>query len=80
MFCKNEFKERFRIWAQSHLDGSDADAFEFCQELIPQSRMSEYYWLVEQSVGWFKWLKSQVTPTRDLTEEEEATPYAQPIH
>jgi hypothetical protein len=57
MFDKNVFKDSFRRWAVSHPGAGEEDARDYCQAQIPAKICVQYYWLVEQSVEWFKWQK-----------------------
>ena len=61
MFDKNQFKSSFRRFLESRPTVTEDDALEFCQQNIPAHQMASEYWLVEQSMQWFKWLKEQQT-------------------
>ncbi|NBW81733.1 hypothetical protein EBR21_08260 [bacterium] len=56
MFDKNHFKEAFRSWVQHNPTASEQDALSFCRDNIPASCIVSHYWLIEQSVQWFKWV------------------------
>lgn len=56
MFDKNQFKEAFRSWVQRNPMASEQEALSFCQANIPASCIVSHYWLIEQSVQWFKWI------------------------
>jgi hypothetical protein len=56
MFDKNQFKEAFRSWVQRNPMASEQEALNFCQLNIPASCIASHYWLIEQSVQWFKWV------------------------
>jgi hypothetical protein len=56
MFDKNQFKEAFRSWVQRNPMASEQEALGFCQANIPPSCIVSHYWLIEQSVQWFKWI------------------------
>ena len=58
-FDKNTFKDAFRTWVQSHPTANDEEALAFCQTHIPASQIMSHYWLVEQSLQWFTWLRSR---------------------
>lgn len=59
MFDKNSFKDAFRSWVQNNPDATEDDARAFCQIAIPAHAYHGHYWLVEQSLQWFHWLKAQ---------------------
>ncbi len=56
MFDKNHFKEAFRSWVQHNPMASEQEALSFCRENIPASCIVSHYWLIEQSIQWFKWV------------------------
>lgn len=56
MFDKNHFKEAFRSWVQRNPTATETDALSFCQSHIPAHCVASHYWLIEQSVQWFKWV------------------------
>ncbi|MBM3382845.1 MAG: hypothetical protein FJY29_10430 [Betaproteobacteria bacterium] len=56
MFDKNHFKEAFRSWVQRNPAASEQEALDFCQANIPASCIASHFWLIEQSVQWFKWV------------------------
>lgn len=58
-FDKNAFKDAFRAWVQAHPRASEEEALAFCHARIPASHIVANYWLVEQSLQWFAWLKSR---------------------
>lgn len=59
MFDKNHFKSAFRRFLELTPAANEDDALEFCQKNIPSHRIASEYWLVEQSLQWFKWVKGQ---------------------
>ncbi len=59
MFDKNQFKSAFRRFLEARPTATEDEALEFCQQNIPAHQMASEYWLVEQSMQWFKWLKGQ---------------------
>lgn len=72
MFDKNFFKDAFRSWVRNNPRASEEEALAFCQANIPAQYFASHYWLVEQSIQWFGWLKSQVPSAEDLQEEAQA--------
>lgn len=58
-FDKNAFKNAFRSWVQANPRAADEDALAFCHTHIPASQIMSHFWLVEQSLQWFGWLKSR---------------------
>lgn len=65
VFDKNLFKDAFRSWVEHNPKASSEDALEFCQKLIPTGEYSRHYWLVEQSLQWFKWLQESKSTLLD---------------
>jgi hypothetical protein len=65
MFDKNGFKESFRVWAYQNRGATPSDAREYCSTQIPAAVYAQHYWLVDQSVEWFKWLKRREEFTRE---------------
>ena len=61
LFDKNRFKENFRAWVNENPAASEEDALLYCQAQIPAKNIASQYWLVEQSVQWFTWLKTRRT-------------------
>ena len=58
-FDKNAFKNAFRSWVQGNPTAADEEALAFCRAHIPTNQIMTHFWLVEQSLQWFGWLKSQ---------------------
>lgn len=72
MFDKNHFKRAFRAWVDANPKASVDEAMECCRSLMPASVMCSQYWLIDQSLQWFKWLKQQRELTgHDLDDGEE---------
>jgi hypothetical protein len=59
MFDKNRFKEVFRRYVDAHPGASDDDALEFCRQNLPAQVLSSHYWLIDQSLQWFRWVRTQ---------------------
>jgi hypothetical protein len=59
MFNKNQFKFQFSEWVADNPLASNAEAKRFCEEAIPEDKIRDLKWLVDQSVQWFAWAKSQ---------------------
>jgi|GEM_PF-663578 len=72
VFDKNVFKDAFRAWVQAHPKASEEDALAFCQARIPANQVVKHYWLVEQSLQWFTWLKSRRAFEHDDFREDDA--------
>lgn len=73
MFDKNFFKDAFRSWVLSNSTASEEEALAFCQSHIPAHVFASNYWLVEQSLQWFIWMKTQAQfDAVELHEEDEA--------
>lgn len=68
MFDKNEFKQQFRQFVETHTHASEKDAQDFCYSLIPAEAIVKNQWLIEQSIQWFRWIKNQrkVKNSREL--------------
>lgn len=59
MFDKNQFKVVFRRFVEAHPSASDEEVLEFCRLLIPPHLLASHYWLLDQSLQWFRWVRSQ---------------------
>ncbi len=76
MFDKNLFKNAFRSWVQNNPGATEEEAKEFCSANIPATAIASHYWLVEQSLEWFGWLKKRKTfDEREIVEEEAASAF-----
>jgi hypothetical protein len=74
MFDKNAFKDAFRRWVALNPGAGEEDAREFCQAQIPAKVCVQYYWLVTQSLEWFRWQKRRTEwADEDLALDEQAT-------
>lgn len=71
MFDKNFFKDAFRSWVLNHSAASEEEALAFCQSHIPANVFASNFWLVEQSLQWFSWMKTQAAFDKDELCEEE---------
>jgi hypothetical protein len=71
MFDKNGFKEAFRVWAYQNRGATAVEAKEFCSARIPAAAFAQHYWLVEQSVEWFNWLKRREEFTREELHDDD---------
>lgn len=56
MFDKNLFKEAFRSWVQNNPTANEQEALSFCHDHIPANCIASHYWLIEQSIQWYKWI------------------------
>lgn len=65
MFDKNQFKGIFRSWAENNPFLDKEDALEFCHRIIPTPLLKQNYWLIEQSIAWFQWVKEQRLQRRE---------------
>lgn len=75
MFDKNSFKVAFRQWVEGHPEATEEEAKRFCQNAIPASAYVSHYWLVEQSLQWFQWLKRRPrADDLDLGDEDDEAP------
>lgn len=72
MFDKNQFKVVLRRFVEAHPSASDEEALEFCRQLIPPQALASHYWLLDQSLQWFRWVRSQraVHSDRELCKSE----------
>ncbi len=59
MFDKNQFKVMFRRYVESHHQASDEEALAFARSIMPANVMASHYWLIDQSLQWFRWVKAQ---------------------
>lgn len=73
MFDKNVFKENFRNWLQRNPLANDSDVLEFCERAIPANVYLQNYWLVEQTVEWFRWQVRNRKMEPSLESSESAT-------
>ncbi len=80
-FDKNIFKDAFRAWVQAHPRASDEEALAFCQAHIPAHQIVANYWLVQQSMQWFTWLKSRrAFQNEDFHEDESEGDAGRTLH
>ena len=74
-FNKNTFKEEFRTWIEDNNIATVEEAKEFCVSNIPSGFLQANPWILDQSLQWFQWLKSQKTFEEDYNcDEDELTP------
>ncbi|MEY4066051.1 MAG: hypothetical protein RIR26_2259 [Pseudomonadota bacterium] len=73
MFDKNHFKEAFRSWVQRNPLANEQEALNFCRSHIPASCIASHYWLIEQSLQWFKWIHQTRAHDDPFFESEESS-------
>lgn len=59
MFDVNGFKKQTKKWMLENPNGSLEEFVDYCEELIPTAQYSSYYWLLEQSANWYRYILSQ---------------------
>jgi hypothetical protein len=72
MFDKNEYKDMFRRYALSNRNHGEAEALEFCRQMMPAEAMVANYWLIESCMQWFRWIKTQNSDLKFSGSSEEA--------
>jgi hypothetical protein len=55
MFDKNVFKQNLRSWFVANPKATESDVRDFCHFHIPANVLLQYYWLIEQSLEWYRW-------------------------
>ena len=53
MFDTNKFKRSVKDWVRENPNGTMEDLVDFCEGLIPPTKLNAYGWLVEQTAGWY---------------------------
>ena len=72
MLDRNEFKRKVKEWMREHPEGSEQDLADYCDELIPANQFAVNFWLVEQTVSWYRCILSgrERERSRELDEGE----------
>ena len=58
MIDVNQIKDDFRVWANAHKKASYSEAKDYCLSLIPTSYLKSYFWIIEECLSWFSWMKT----------------------
>ncbi len=56
MFDSNIMKKKVREWMKEHPNGSLKDLQDYCESLIPPQLYQTHQWLVEHTVGWYRYI------------------------
>ncbi len=71
MFDANQFKRSVKDWIRQHPEGSLSDFQDFCDEQIPPAQFTNYQWLVDQTMDWYKHILTHRELSRKYDEGEE---------
>ena len=71
MFDVNQFKKGVKEWVRLHPSATVADFTDFCEEMIPPSHYAANQWLIDQSISWYRFVKTQRDKHITYAAEEE---------
>ena len=77
MIDLNDFKRKVKAWLIKNPQADEFQLLNYCESLIPPSAFETHRWILEQTLGWYRYVKFSSDEDSDSSSRKNSTENAQ---